>query len=246
MSRRIIGSRRSARSPRRACWRRSRMPARRRTSACASRRPAERSPTRRSRRRTRRSSPTARTRAPARAPVARCGRRRRRTGAARGYASFGDFTVDAIDGVRGAADGSSYWAFWLTARSPRRASAAPSCRPATRCSSSSAPPRRTSPAARTCRSTSRSSSVRGGQGEGQGRPAQWHRQSTPVAGATVSGGVAAGQNGGRRHRARDAAAPASRRCAPRTPATRPRAGCTASAGRTARALRLQRSRRRRR
>lgn len=29
------------------------------------------------------------------------------------YASFGDYTVDAIDGVRGAADGSSYWAFWL-------------------------------------------------------------------------------------------------------------------------------------
>lgn len=29
------------------------------------------------------------------------------------YASFGDYTVDAIGGVRGAADGSSYWAFWL-------------------------------------------------------------------------------------------------------------------------------------
>jgi len=29
------------------------------------------------------------------------------------YASFGDYTVDAIDGVRGAANGSSYWAFWL-------------------------------------------------------------------------------------------------------------------------------------
>ncbi|HEX4806222.1 MAG TPA: DUF4430 domain-containing protein [Conexibacter sp.] len=29
------------------------------------------------------------------------------------YASFGDFTVDAIDGVRGAANGSTYWAFWL-------------------------------------------------------------------------------------------------------------------------------------
>ncbi len=29
------------------------------------------------------------------------------------FASFGDFTVDAIDGVRGPADGSTYWAFWL-------------------------------------------------------------------------------------------------------------------------------------
>lgn len=29
------------------------------------------------------------------------------------YASFGDYTVDALDGVRGAADGSTYWAFWL-------------------------------------------------------------------------------------------------------------------------------------
>lgn len=29
------------------------------------------------------------------------------------YASFGDYTVDAIDGVGGAADGSAYWAFWL-------------------------------------------------------------------------------------------------------------------------------------
>jgi hypothetical protein len=29
------------------------------------------------------------------------------------FASFGDYTVDAIDGVRGAANGSSYWAFWL-------------------------------------------------------------------------------------------------------------------------------------
>jgi len=32
------------------------------------------------------------------------------------FASFGDFTVDAIDGVRGAANGSSYWAFWLDGR----------------------------------------------------------------------------------------------------------------------------------
>ncbi|MBS1870290.1 MAG: DUF4430 domain-containing protein [Actinobacteria bacterium] len=32
------------------------------------------------------------------------------------FDSFGDFTVDAIDGVRGPADFSAYWAFWLNGK----------------------------------------------------------------------------------------------------------------------------------
>jgi len=106
------------------------------------------------------------------------------------YASFGDFTVDAIDGVRGAADGSTYWAFWLNGTVSTKGVCGAELQAGDKvleflCNST--------PDFSSCTNLPLELSlvdVRGGKATVKAVLLSGTGRSTPVAGATVSGGAA--------------------------------------------------------
>lgn len=106
------------------------------------------------------------------------------------FASFGDFTVDAIDGVRGAADGSTYWAFWLNGTVSTKGVCGTELQAGDKvleflCSST--------PDFSSCTNLPLDLSlveVRGGKAKVKVVLLSGTGRSTPVAGATVSGGAA--------------------------------------------------------